>query len=1107
MADSAICVAVRSRPLLKNEAQSSDTLSFEGNSTVHLQKKTYTFDYVFRPGVTNETVYNAVVAEKIRPIFEGYNVTILAYGPTGSGKTYTMGTDYNPKTTSNPDIGIIPRGISEIFRVIESQKDSIDFSVKVSFLELYREEIFDLLQKTKTACSLREDAEGIRVVNLTEVPVESVEEAFVTLEKGSNLRHTSATAKNLKSSRSHAIFSVYIEQTDKRTFNFKRSKFQLVDLAGSERMSSSKTAGLQVKEGININLGLLSLGKVITHLIEEKQHIPYRDSKLTRLLQDSLGGNSHTVMIACVNPSATSTEETLSTLRYASNTRRIKNRPVVNVDPPAVQIEKLKKQVEALQTALYEFQSRNGSATYMPSLPGDGKASKAEELQVELHDAFSRISNLVDRITKLEDKGGVILDNIQSLYEKIKLLVTEMTAAADPTLKDHLVKLEEIQSHCFQLMISANVTNFEYDESVQSAEAQSSSLEESEESENLNPASELELKTLEEMNDKQKARSENLESINRTLNMKYDQVKNMAAFFQNYETTVNEDYINTLINQIQELVQEKNKLQEHMKVAEERVRTESQQKIENYEKQISTLQMELRRKKVVLQAKEENQAKINQLLKEINDLKRAKVQLVKQMKQDCNKYLQKQREKEREVAKLVREGRRKEHELVKMKNKFEREVNVLKQKIDRVTSAKNREMKKNAKNGVIKSRTSIPQENIEEWIIEELKNKINEELAKRQCETLEKESESLKQQIKSMEELSESDAEATSTNGPDINSQKALVEIIDKRIAEIKESVKAENGKTCPILGSLNSMGQAKAAIETLFKKCVSEAVETEILQVNYQEQLKKEQSNEALHAEKISSLEHDIEKLNKKIDSNKLEQEQEKAALKYEYDIKIMHLLAEFQVAIKSAVGSEADPALMERVEAQEREIQRLQYIHQDYDHKCKEVAMLQQQLFQAKKGKKATWLGNITQSVIHSSASTSPEDKPPSMLEEFLSDSADESFGNDENDPDWRLTPAYKRQKELRARKEARKRRHPEEPSQSGDTSDTSSPKKKSSICRCRTDCKSMRCVCRKHHVKCNDQCGCSKESCLNIEKIEATLGEESLVITDVKQLSFTD
>ncbi|PRD32411.1 UNVERIFIED_CONTAM: kif4 [Trichonephila clavipes] len=213
-----------------------------------------------------------------------------------------------------------------------------------------------------------DDVRFIEVIGLTEVPVKSVEDAFVVLEKGSHFRHTSTTAKNLKSSRSHAIFSVYIEQSN--NVNSKRSKFQLVDLAGSERMGFSKTVGLQVKEGININLGLLSLGKVITHLIEEKQHIPYRDSKLTRLLQDSLGGNSHTVMIACVNPSASCTEETLSTLRYASNTRRIKNRPVVNIDSPTVQIEKLKKQVSVTQFLfVYTIISgRNASSVFYVKL-------------------------------------------------------------------------------------------------------------------------------------------------------------------------------------------------------------------------------------------------------------------------------------------------------------------------------------------------------------------------------------------------------------------------------------------------------------------------------------------------------------------------------------------------------------------------------------------------------------------------------------------------------------------------------------------------------------------------------------------------------------------
>ncbi|GFW13459.1 chromosome-associated kinesin KIF4 [Trichonephila clavipes] len=135
MADCAICVAIRSRPLLKNETQCSETLSFENNSTVHLQNKTYTFDHVFPPGVSNEAVYNAIVAQKIQPLFEGYNVTILAYGPTGSGKTYTMGTDYDPQSSSNTDIGIIPRGIKEIFRIVKSQEQSTNFLITVSFLE------------------------------------------------------------------------------------------------------------------------------------------------------------------------------------------------------------------------------------------------------------------------------------------------------------------------------------------------------------------------------------------------------------------------------------------------------------------------------------------------------------------------------------------------------------------------------------------------------------------------------------------------------------------------------------------------------------------------------------------------------------------------------------------------------------------------------------------------------------------------------------------------------------------------------------------------------------------------------------------------------------
>ncbi|GIZ01343.1 chromosome-associated kinesin KIF4 [Caerostris extrusa] len=1012
MSDTAICVAIRSRPLLRNETQSSDTLSFGGDSTVTLQKKTYTFDYVFPPGVSNETVYNTVVAEKIRPIFEGYNVTILAYGPTGSGKTYTMGTDYNPRNTSHSDIGIIPRGITEIFRVVESQQETIDFLIKVSFLELYREEIFDLLQKSPTPCNLRDDGDSIKVANLTEIVVQSMADAFITLEKGSTLRHTSATAKNLKSSRSHAIFSVHVEQTDKITKNFKRSKFQLVDLAGSERMSSSKTAGLQVKEGININLGLLSLGKVITHLIEEKQHVPYRDSKLTRLLQDSLGGNSHTVMIACVNPSSNSTDETLSTLRYASNTRRIKNRPVVNVDPPVVQIEKLKNRyscslvVEALQAALYEFQSASGSAGIVPSSAAGKKFPKVEELELHLQQSYSKISSLNHRLYLVDDKYSQILDGIDSLYKKIVVFMNELTAAAetDPSLQNHLARLEEVYQMCLKL-VDSNSSQISLDGDTQSEEKQPDVLDESGDSIDKSQEPELQLRTLSDITNKQKIRSDNLENISRTLSMKVGQIKNIEAFIRNYDTTVNEDYLNSLIIQIQSLTEEKTDLQESMKVAEDKVRSETQEKIEKYEQQILNLQNELRKKRVVFQVKTENQAKVNQLQKEIIDLKKHKVQLVKQMKEDSNKFLQKQKEKEREVAKLVREGRKKEHELVKMKNKFDKEVKVLKQKIDRVTATKNKDLARKRSTYIVKEKTksSVFLE-IDEWINEELNIRIDNGIAKIECEML----------------------------------KRKLIE----KVETLRSLVKDEKSKDCPILDGLSSMSQAKSAVEALFKKCVSAEVEGGRQRMIFQEQLKKEQLNNELNEEKIKNLNREINNLNENFASLKLEQEEKVTALKYEYDAKVMHLLTEIQFANKSSLTSNADPNLAARVEIQAKEISKLQHIMQSYEEKCKEANMLQQQLFQAKKGKKPTWLGNLSHvpSATHSSTSLDEEEKSTSMLEAFLSDSADESFGYDKTDPDWRLTPAYK---ELRA-KHARKETPCRGCSLNEDDSD-SSPKKK--------------------------------------------------------------
>merc|ERR1719341_568129 len=271
-----------------------------------------------------------------------------------------MGTAYNAE--DDPILeGVIPRSVKDIFKHIAENQDT-EFLVKVSFMELYNEQLFDLLStKTRredTMVDIRDDGnKGIKIPGLTETPITSVADTMTMLEKASEGRVTAATAMNARSSRSHAIFTLGVEakpKSDPKAVTI--SKFHLVDLAGSERQKKTKAKGDRLKEGININMGLLSLGNVISALGEENRgansHIPYRDSKLTRLLQDSLGGNSHTLMIACVSPADSNLEETVSTLRYADRARKIKNKPIVNKDPKAAELGRLRTQVQQLQLQL-----------------------------------------------------------------------------------------------------------------------------------------------------------------------------------------------------------------------------------------------------------------------------------------------------------------------------------------------------------------------------------------------------------------------------------------------------------------------------------------------------------------------------------------------------------------------------------------------------------------------------------------------------------------------------------------------------------------------------------------------------------------------------------
>ncbi|XP_040894177.1 kinesin-like protein KIF21A isoform X8 [Toxotes jaculatrix] len=395
--ESSVRVALRIRPQLareKIEGCHICTYVMPGEPQVILGKdKAFTYDYLFDMDSQQDAIYTTCTEKLIEGCFEGYNATIFAYGQTGSGKTYTMGTGFDVNI-SDEELGIIPRAVHHLFKGIEERRQAAqeqgrpvpEFKINAQFLELYNEEVLDLFDSTrdmkqKSHIKIHEDANGgIYTVGVTTRTVSSEAEMMQCLKLGALSRTTASTQMNVQSSRSHAIFTIHLcqvrvcasdneNETDNRVSNGNSemdeyetltAKFHFVDLAGSERLKRTGATGDRAKEGISINCGLLALGNVISALGDRGKrasHVPYRDSKLTRLLQDSLGGNSQTVMIACISPSDRDFMETLNTLKYANRARNIKNKVMVNQDKASQQISALRTEIARLQMELMEYKT------------------------------------------------------------------------------------------------------------------------------------------------------------------------------------------------------------------------------------------------------------------------------------------------------------------------------------------------------------------------------------------------------------------------------------------------------------------------------------------------------------------------------------------------------------------------------------------------------------------------------------------------------------------------------------------------------------------------------------------------------------------------------
>ncbi|QRW16483.1 kinesin motor domain protein [Rhizoctonia solani] len=520
-----------------------------GSTAPPPKKQVFTFDQAHSPGTTQHQLFSTTAAPLVERFVQGFNCTVLAYGQTSSGKTYTMSgidLDGDPNDPDN-GMGIIPRAVATIFNRARELKEERgagwQYTVKASFVELYNEDLIDLLSDDvsgRREVQIREDKDGTIIWGgLREVPVKGVADVLNLLRQGTSLRRTNETDMNAQSSRSHAIFSLTLVQkkyngsaplprsslqaptaASGRTSPLPSpsrlarpgsmlvggkdtsgrvtpdedekapasgewvsvvSKFHFVDLAGSERLKRTAAQGERVKEGISINGGLLALGNVISALGDPSKsrsghvHVPYRDSKLTRLLQDSLGGNAHTLMIACVSPAEYNAAETINTLKYANRARNIRNRAEIkekeegweDLEWLQGQVSKLRKEVKALKEGGAVSSSGGPTASAAET---EAKEQELQVLQSEYDDMRQRLAGTSEELARLrltlEDRGGaaggagkyeeIVAPVIEEYEKQISHMETQIalqkTAVrhTENELADREAELEDVQKRANQ---------------------------------------------------------------------------------------------------------------------------------------------------------------------------------------------------------------------------------------------------------------------------------------------------------------------------------------------------------------------------------------------------------------------------------------------------------------------------------------------------------------------------------------------------------------------------------------------------------------------------------------------------------------------------------
>ncbi|KAK7251004.1 hypothetical protein RIF29_33855 [Crotalaria pallida] len=678
-------VAVHIRPLIADERQQGcrECVSVTpGKPQVQIGSHSFTFDHVYgNGGSPSANMFKECVAPLVDGLFQGYNATVLAYGQTGSGKTYTMGTGYS----DNCQTRLIPQVMNALFNKMKTQKHQTEFQVHVSFIEILKEEVRDLLDtesvgKSETSngqsgkvtahgrspIHIRESSNGsITLAGSTEVAVSSLQEMAACLEQGSSSRATGSTNMNNQSSRSHAIFTITLEQMRKLHSvspsndtseedmgeEYLSAKLHLVDLAGSERAKRTGSNGLRLKEGIHINKGLLALGNVISALGDEKKrkegaHVPYRDSKLTRLLQDSLGGNSKTVMIACISPADINAEESLNTLKYANRARNIQNKPVVNRDLISNEMQQMRQQLKYLQ----------------------------DELCARVEAPTDEMRVLKQRIAWLEATNE---DLCQKLHEYRSRCVFVGRR-----------EIDGLDGHIYLEKTDGLEKRFQSSDSSDHPMIESISGEDSRETDEV--AKELEHVLLQNTMDKE------MNELNKRLEQKESEMRLIGV-----DTESLKQHFGKKIMELEEekrivqkerdrLLHEVESLAANCDGLAQKTQDVRGQKLKALEAQILDLKKKQESQVQLLKQKEKSEEAAKRLQAEIQYIKAQKVQLQHKMKQEAEQFRQWKACREKELLQLKKEGRRNEYERHKLEALNKRQKMVLHRKTEEATMATKR---------------------------------------------------------------------------------------------------------------------------------------------------------------------------------------------------------------------------------------------------------------------------------------------------------------------------------------------------------------------------------------------------------------------------------